>query len=393
MNHHAIRIRESEPIYKDGFVWELHGWRHELFIEEDVASSLIVTDHEMRIGASSVHVGGIQAVGTSDKRRNKGLARQVIAQSNDWMAEFGFDAATLFGIDDFYHRFGYAVVMPDCQYTVRTRDAEQAQSPLICRPYEEKTDLPAVREIYEANNRERTGTFLRRRLPSGAEEPFFRKGSWYGVIPERFVFTDDTGAIRAYLVADKNADKVILAEAGAVAARDHAAILQWAAAQAIVKRLETMTFHAPPDGALSEALALYGATAEIALRRDGAGGGQILAMARLLNVPSFFAKTCLEWTRRVAQIPPGRVRLITDIPGERGSVTLDWNGTEISAGANADAKTVVTLPQSRLIQLAMGHHSAAFALGLPDVAVTGDVALFIALFPQRWGHLWRTDHY
>ena len=51
------------------------------------------------------------------------------------MTQEGFDCAILFGIPDFYDKFGYAVCLPECRTEMRTRDAERADATLTARPY------------------------------------------------------------------------------------------------------------------------------------------------------------------------------------------------------------------------------------------------------------------
>jgi hypothetical protein len=43
------------------------------------------------------------------------------------MAENGFDCATLFGINDYYHKFGYAPCLTWNEWKIQTRDAERAE--------------------------------------------------------------------------------------------------------------------------------------------------------------------------------------------------------------------------------------------------------------------------
>src|SRR5262249_3016322 len=103
-----------------------HNFTVELLAEGEAVSSLEVINLVMRIGHCPVRMGGIGGVGTNDKHRNKGYARRVLEYSTQWMAENGFDCATLFGIGDFYDKFGYAACLPDGRVEVATRDAERA---------------------------------------------------------------------------------------------------------------------------------------------------------------------------------------------------------------------------------------------------------------------------
>src|SRR2546423_11139250 len=133
---------------------------HELLLDGKSVSGLWLLDLRMRIGESFVRMGGIAGVGTSEEHRNRGYSRRVLEHSTRWMEENEFDCAILFGIDDFYHKFGYGVCLPDCRFEVRTRDAERATGVLTARPFT-AADVPAVSRIYEAACCDLTGCLQR----------------------------------------------------------------------------------------------------------------------------------------------------------------------------------------------------------------------------------------
>jgi hypothetical protein len=153
----------------------------------------------MRIGIAEVRMGGIGGVGTPEKHRNKGYSRRCLENSNVWMAEEGFDCATLFGISDYYDKFGYAPCLAWNTWTLPTRDAERAELRLNVRPMGEN-DFPALHDLYAQNNAALTGSIVR-----NDRAKWVQKGSWYGTPAETFVFTDDAGVVVAYAIRDKAA--------------------------------------------------------------------------------------------------------------------------------------------------------------------------------------------
>ncbi len=359
---------------------EEYGSHHELLLDGQSVSGLSVIDRTMRIGASPVHMGGIGGVWTDRAHRNKGYARQVLEHSNVWMEAHDYDCATLFGIPDFYPKFGYAVCLPDCRVEVRTRNAERAALTLTARPFTPE-DLPALREIYAENNADLSGSMVR-----GDKTSFFRKGSDYEGKPEGFVFADSAGAIQAYAGRDKSEDHVTIFEVGARRPEYYGDIARWAADRAVELRVEHVTFCLPPDHLCAARLSLYGAKQTLRFARSGEG------MGRLLNLSRFLEKTLPEWTRRASAtqgLAPGTaLRLETDI----GGATLRWTGEAVSLEA-AQPSATVRLPQWRLMQLAMGYYGAELAFSFPEVQAEGDLSLFRALFPRRLPYMWRADHF
>ena len=76
-----------------------------------------------------------------------------------------------------------------------------------------------------------------------------------------------------------------------------------------------------------------------------------------------------------------------------GALTLLWTGEAVEMGQGEAVQSVITLPQLRLMQLAMGYYGAETASALPDVRVTGERDLFCALFPRRLAYMWVSDHF
>jgi hypothetical protein len=360
---------------------EDRSFHHQLLLDGAEASGLWVVDRQMRIGGTEVRMGGIAGVGTGRQHRNRGYARRVLHNSTDWMIANGFDCAMLFGIPDFYHRFGYAVCLPDCRYNVLTRDAERAAPTLTVRPLTPE-DGPAILEIYTANNAMLTGSIVR-----DAQTPLFPKGSEWGSGVDAVVFTDDRDTVQAYAARDADRDWLRISELGVRHERYAPDVVRWAAERAVDARYEKVSFLTPPDSPFSIYLTQYGAEQQITYHRNSDG------MGRLLNLRSFFAKTLPEWTRRAQSAPAlqdgDALRLETDI----GAITLLWTGEAMELGRDETVQGVITLPQSRLMQVAMGYYGAETALAFPDVKVTGDWNLMQTLFPRRLPYMWVTDHF
>ncbi len=151
-----------------------------LFLGGKEVSHLYVHDLEVRIGGSIVRVGGIGGVWTHEEYRRRGFARKVLEDALDYMREEGYDLSLLFGIPDFYHRFGYAPVLPE--YSLSLREEDLPKDVPAFRDYGEK-GRDVVLDMYNENNHWRTGSVVRR---SETWKGFVRGTSWY-VAPEEGV--------------------------------------------------------------------------------------------------------------------------------------------------------------------------------------------------------------
>jgi len=119
-----------------------------------------VWDYQMRIGAARVRAGGIGIVGTDGDLRKRGLMARTARASLAAMRALGYDLSILFGIEEFYHRFGYVRAWSDTTWTVRLADLPKERPTL--RP---KRFTPVRRDdISRLYNREyaaATGTVVK----------------------------------------------------------------------------------------------------------------------------------------------------------------------------------------------------------------------------------------
>ena len=100
-------------------------WRKvEILLEGTSVSRLWIVDRDMRIGAAVLKTAEIAGVVTDREHRKRGLALRVLKRSIQLMQDEQYDASLLYGIQDFYHRVGFATCFADHSFSVDTRYAE-----------------------------------------------------------------------------------------------------------------------------------------------------------------------------------------------------------------------------------------------------------------------------
>ena len=82
-------------------------------IGDRVVTHYGVWDYQMRIGTARVRVGGVGGVATDADLRKRGFMDRTARASIEAMRAHGYDVSLLFGIPDFYHRFGYVRAWSD----------------------------------------------------------------------------------------------------------------------------------------------------------------------------------------------------------------------------------------------------------------------------------------
>ena len=103
----------------------MEGWGFDIErrLEGEPIARVIIADRRMRIGCAQVRMGGIGGVWTDPQHRKQGHMRAVMNRAVQFMRDEGFEVSLLFGITDFYPRWGYATMIPDQRLTIATESA------------------------------------------------------------------------------------------------------------------------------------------------------------------------------------------------------------------------------------------------------------------------------
>src|SRR5262245_44221301 len=118
----------------------------------------------MRLGAAVVRMDGIGGVETEEAYQNRGYSRRLMETAVARMQAGNAVLSTLFGIQDFYHKFGFTAVGPEYTVTLPLWDEATATAALpvgwSARDLA-ADDLTAVRRLYHLNTRRATGALMR----------------------------------------------------------------------------------------------------------------------------------------------------------------------------------------------------------------------------------------
>ncbi len=370
-------------------------------IDNEEVCHLWVIDYTMRIGTAHVRMAGIGDVFTEREHRMKGYMRQLYADTVAYMIEEGYDVSMLFGIANFYTKFGYASAVPTIQFEIETRDAEDAgrgnMGTIASRPIESR-DMENVIELYNRKNAARTGTLVR----DLTHFTQFTKGTHWGVQAETKLWEDDAGSLLGYAVWDKRPTEVKVGEVEAESPELYPTLLDTFAQQAIKKRCENITFFLPQDHPFAEYVQRFGTVWRIEYPRHED------CMMRIMNQQPLVEKylPVLKVRRSALRTldAPDALRIETEL----GVTTLIFSGDSIqlaesdeaSEGENDPGVVRLTLTQDRLMQLMMGYRSiqdvlseAAVSLEPGDTEAQDVVSLLEGLFPRHAAFVWRPDYF
>jgi len=356
------------------------GWKVEIVKDECSIARLWIVDRQMRIGPCPVLTAGIAGVGTDPEYRGQGLSRRVLEASLELMRREGYDASMLFGIQDFYHKFGFATCFPERQLLLDTRDAERAEKQLAIRSMR-PDDLPHITRLYNRDNVERTASVVRDNTWRG-----FAMGSDFGVETDTKVVLNAQGRIGGYVVCDKTLDRCRAAEVGGRTEAVFSTILHFLARRSVQLRREEISLALPIDHLFARYCKSYGCREQTRFIRNAG------PMGRIIQLQPFLEKILPVLAERWGQQNRERaLALSTDI----GTSVLHWRRGRLATNKTAGKSALnVRVGQDALMLLAMGYHTA------DDLRTRGALnankealAILARLFPLQTAHMSWPDRF
>ncbi len=255
-------------------------------------SRLWLSHLTLHIGKALVRMEGVGGVGTDEAYRSKGYSRRVLEAAIEHMQKGDAALSMLYGIPDFYPKFGYATAGPD--HLVVLTDLERKSGlPLgwSVRPLE-PDDVAAVQALYVCNTESAVGSARRdagcrawNRVqkaadgseedecwvtvgPDGAPHGYLWRAKWCWYVHHALEPEFD----RALVLGEAMADGPVAADAVLAACR------AWAKEDPAERKVKEVVLAFPPEGPLASAAMRQDARF---VRSYSACGG---SMARVLNV-------------------------------------------------------------------------------------------------------------
>ena len=164
LGHYGF-VEHCRKGYIDGSAYD---WRSSVIglVGGEVVTHYGVWRYAMRVGRAGLVAGGIGAVGTAGSYRDQGFMARTATESLALMRANGYHVSVLFGIRDFYHRFGYVRAWNDESYIVAVADLPTPSRAPGARPLQIRAPITAATwrllgELYNAEYAGLTGTAVR----------------------------------------------------------------------------------------------------------------------------------------------------------------------------------------------------------------------------------------
>ncbi|MBM4043293.1 MAG: GNAT family N-acetyltransferase [Planctomycetes bacterium] len=336
-----------------------------------------IADRTMRLGAALLRVAGIGDVCTLPSHRKHGLMRMLFAHINQFMRDEGYDLSLLFGIPDFYTKFGFTTGVANEWLLVPRQQLAELKPPYRGRRAR-RTDTAAIRRLHLDDLATRDGAMAR------WGDAWLRRAcreKWCRVVE------DARGRPLAYWRGEPRPDDAFAlneASLGRRPSRDAVlSVLADLAKAAKACEKPRLRIELPAAHPIGQFCVADGCEAH---RGIGHRGG---AMVRIVGLDSLCRRMAPEWQRLLAASPvagwAGRLRLKTDIGTVDLAIVRDKVG--IVGGASVPRESppaIISTSQDKLCRLIVGFHAPSAALALGEARI-GRAArpLADALFPAR----------
>lgn len=369
--------------------------RVELWVDGHSVSGCWIVSQRIRIGRAVVRMDGIGGVGTEQEHRNRGYAREVLETAVRRMEAGDAGLSMLYGIPNFYEKFGYVQAGPEYFIELRPERLGSVPPGWQCR-MATLDDMPALRRVYEKATADAVGAAVRtdacyawRRLqerlvegredvcavavsPSGVVRGYARRGEGYWAVEVLERDHPEWWFPGEAIAADADAAAAVLS--GCIPMLGRAAGV-WPKNTALA---------APHDSVLAEVATRWGQQ----LRRVELSSGG--SMARIVSLGRLFEQLSPELERRLRDAGKALAAPVV-IATEREAVRLEQvNGslrvcpyvTPAGSGAAPEWRTAAT----HLVRCVLG-------VDVPS-GLDGPLGEVLAvLFPARCPHMYLPDRY
>jgi predicted acetyltransferase len=349
-----------------------------------VAAAMVMGPRMMRFGPVKVPAMTIGPVGTHDAFRKRGFAAAAMDDASAYMAENGYLIAYLWGIPDFYYRFGYYPYMVPCHVTLKRDAARKEALPGRLRAMRRK-DLPAVRRLYEAVTAGRICAAARDKavwdwlLGPGSHTWTFRKPR---------VILDAHGRTCGYITVNIGSQ---WHQGEVVVRQDEAscrAALGAIAREARRREVKEVTFPLPWDDALAVLLRQFvGAEFKMV---PGPTGGPLM---KVVDFPALMRRLQPLFSRRWQAANTALRGARFTMETEDGAVGIAAGPDGVSVDAPGAGRRVV-IPRRWLSGLLTGYYGVRQVAPRKGASVPRELLpVMDLLFPAGWPFAYQGDNY
>jgi len=348
------------------------------FWKGEMAGALRVTADAIRIGEARLKMGGLGWVSTAARHRHKGIARELLVDTMGYLRRNRYHVAMLFGIPNFYHRFGFTTTLAEYTTEVDTLEALKLPAgPYRIRPGK-PGDIAAIQKIHALEDSATSCSIIR-----SAAHITNRWAQWKSIR----VLTDDRGKLHAYFIPKSTTDGFAVLEVG-LTNRDLAPGLLHAVAELAADEMAPrLRFHVPPGHPFVQFLLRLRSRHEARHTQDDGG------MMAVVNLGEMLESMLPEWEHQLAVggLRDLRTELTLLVDRKPIRIRAQRGAIDIAEGSGVNKFGV---SNTELLHLISGYRYLEEIMALRRRILSSEARLLLgALFPKRTPFVWHLDRF
>ena len=343
----------------------------------EVLGALRLTTDTVRIGEARLKMGGLGWVATSVRHRKRGIGRKLIEDTLAYMREHGYHISMLFGIPNFYHRFGYVSALADYTILMEIAEARTFENPFKAH-FATPAEIPIIQRMHNANDANAVCSLVR--SAAHLHNKWGRWNKWR-------LLKDDQGKAVAYLYTVIERGCLYVTEVGISDAGVCSAVVREAARIAQSEEITQVRFCVPPIHPLARFLAQFNSTHEARIDHDAGG------MMAFVNIAESLESMVPEWDSLLAKSVARELRTEFTLVIDKAPYRIRANRGAIDVATMAGA-CKIGLKSGDLMHLVTGYRHPGDILDERRCIMTTDARiLFSAIFSKRHPYVWRFDRF
>lgn len=346
-------------------------------IRDKIVTHFGIWEYLCRIGGDTVKSGGIGVVCTDMRHRKRGYMADTTRASVASMKRHGYHLSVLFGLSDFYDKFGYVDGWDSSEIRFKHSDLPNPNGKIKLKKYIYKKGSE-IDALYNRSNKGLTGTAVR---PTYGVNR--RPSDW-----ECWKWTDDNGKVAGYIVCALRNGRFSVVDWGGKADSVFAAISTLLRkTQCSEVRINDVHEKSP----LYRDLYSFNYRQETFHTRNGG------CMIRVINPSAFVGtiKKTLQKRLKSSAIADWTGTVKIQSPEETFFITLRGKKIDVSARPDSGTDTKHTIKTGfELAQLLVGVEEPEEIMRRSGMRATGDAkAVVSAIFPHQHPSLGNWDHF
>jgi predicted acetyltransferase len=344
----------------------------------EVAAALRVNTETIRLGEARLKMGGFGWVTTAARFRHMGVCRSLMVDTLHYMRAHGYHVSMLFGIPNFYHRFGFATTLAN--HCIRVEVAEAATA--LIGPGKARAakpgDLGGVQKIHAANDGDVACSIIR--------STAHMTNRWDRLKSMR-VLTNENGKLVGYLLPRAAGDHLAVDEVGVTDEASCQAVLIECARLAKEEAVGSIHFMVPPPHPFARFLLQFRSSHEMQILRDEGG------MMAFVNTGEALEHMIPEWESLLASSGARGYRTEFTLLIDRVAYRVRANRGAMDV-ATAVGKNKLSLSAADFMHMLTGYRYVEDILAKTRRMLTPEAhELILALFPKRSPYVWPYDRF